>query len=76
MFCKDNEQECVNLKNILQLYEVALGESINIFKSAMFFSPNVGYDLSLFLTSILGVNRVYNLGHYLGLPSYLIKEQI
>ena len=44
LFCKANGQECQNLINILQLYEAALGQKINVDKSSVFFSNNTPDD--------------------------------
>ena len=40
LFCKAKDQECQNLVNILNNYEVASGQKINTNKSLVFFSPN------------------------------------
>ena len=40
LFCKANGQECQNLVNILQLYEVSSSQKINANKFSVFFSSN------------------------------------
>lgn len=60
---------CLNLKRILMLYEEASGESINLSKSTMIFSPSINQDHGDLLSNILGIKMKDSLGAYLGLPS-------
>lgn len=69
IFCKAEERELLNLKNILKIYEIASVESINYSKSAILFPPKLNIDRKVNLSSILGVNGVNNFGNYLGVPS-------
>lgn len=69
IFCKADEWNVSNLKKLLKIYEDASGESINFPKSAIIFSPNVHKDRGIYLSNILGVQRLNDLGFYLGLPS-------
>lgn len=75
IFCRANEQELVVLKIILKIYESASGESINFSKSALLISNNVNKDRKLFLSSILGVKNVSDLGRYLGVPSAFSRNK-
>lgn len=75
IFCKADERELVNLKNILKIYELASGESINYTKSAILFSTKVNKDRGAFLSSILGVKLVEDFGSYLGVPSIFSRSK-
>lgn len=75
IFCQADERNLVTLKRVLKLYEEASGESINFSKSAMIFSPNVHDDRGVFLSSILGVRKLNDLGHYMGLPLYFSRNK-
>lgn len=74
-FLKAFKQEYSILKYIFQKYEEASRAKINFSKSTMLFSPNMGKDRIIFLNSILGVQRVENLGTHLGLPSFFTKNK-
>lgn len=75
IFCKAEERELVNLKNLLHTYKLASGESINFTKSAILFSKRVNKDRGSFLSSILGVPLVEDFGKYLGVPSVFSRSK-
>lgn len=62
-------QEFFILQGVFQSYEKAFGQSINLHKSGMFFSPNTSPDLMNYAHSYLDISLVNNLGKYLGLPT-------
>lgn len=71
LFFEVNGIEPVEVNNILQLYEMASGQSVNLAKSQLFFSTNVDTNIRNRVSSQLLVESSLNLGKYLGLP-YLI----
>lgn len=75
VFCKADEREMIHLKRLLLSYERASGESVNYEKSAMVFTKNVTPHRSSFLSSILGVKCVVDLGNYLGVPSSFSRSK-
>lgn len=72
-FCKAEEQEMMNLNGLLKIYESASEENINYSRSAILFSKIVGCDRKVFLSSILGVKCVDDLGNYLGVHLLLLR---
>lgn len=75
LFFKANDREVHAMKKILQTYEEASGQSINLGKSDVFFSKNVDDDTQYRLTDILGVQLVMGTGKHLGLPSMVGRSK-
>lgn len=75
IICKAKESELLALKNILEIYELASGESINFSKSAILFSTKIDKDRCDYLSNILGVKKVDDFGKYLGVPSVFSKNR-
>ena len=75
LFCRANGNECSKLKEILSLYESALGQKINIDKSSIFFSPNTSQELKDDIINILGSMHDSNHTKYLGLPSIIGRSK-
>ncbi|KAM5560293.1 hypothetical protein ABKV19_021457 [Rosa sericea] len=69
IFFKAEAAECMVLKGILQDYENASGQQVNLQKSCISFSKNVALDCQEELASLLGVTRVEKHDKYLGLPT-------
>ena len=76
MFCKANSQECQNLIDILQLYEAALGQKINVDKSSFFFSNNTLDDRRCEVLNMLGPMQDTRHKKYLSLPSIIGKSKV
>ncbi|XP_062020933.1 uncharacterized protein LOC133737384 [Rosa rugosa] len=76
MFGEASEHECLSVKAILDIYGRASGQQINLQKSSVVFSSNVGMDSQHFLASILGVQRVSDHGQYLGLPLHVGRSKV
>ncbi|XP_057775198.1 uncharacterized protein LOC130994182 [Salvia miltiorrhiza] len=74
-FCRASTTECANLKRVLGVYELALGQAINYQKSGIFFSSNVGDDERTTISTTLGVTMLLNTGRYLGLPSLIGRKK-
>lgn len=60
-------------KSILQDYEKESGQSVNLGKSSVFFSPNVPGDRKRYLCNMLSMKVSGSLRFYLGLPSSFHK---
>ena len=74
-FLKASDLECRVMKGILQTYEKASGQAVNLAKSGIFFSLNVSMaDRSRFI-DLLGVHSPLNMGKYLGLPSLIGRNK-
>ena len=76
LFCKENNQECQNLINILQLYEAASGQKINTDKSSIFFSSNTPDERRSEVMNLLGPMQDTRHKKYLGLPSIIGKSKV
>ena len=75
LFCKASAQQCLELVQILNSYEVALGQKINGDKSSVFFSPNTPNDVKEEILSILGSMQCSQHRKYLGLLSLIGKSK-
>jgi hypothetical protein len=64
-----------HLQNILQLYEVCSGHTINVEKSAIMFSKNTNSEAKKEMMTTLGVFRVAWNEKYLGLPVYVGRNR-
>jgi hypothetical protein len=61
--------------SILQTYEEASGQEINLTKSEVFFSRNLSMAAQEDLSRIMGVRHVLGTGTYLGLPSMIGRKK-
>ena len=75
LFCKASTQECQNLMAILDLYEVASGQKVNVDKSSIFFSINTPLKLKAEIMEVMGAMQESKHNKYLGLPSIIVKSK-
>ncbi|CAJ2665105.1 unnamed protein product [Trifolium pratense] len=75
LFCRANVAEVTQLLSILQTYEQASGQEINLSKSEVFISRNMSQAAQADLAGILGVRHVLGTGIYLGLPSMVGRSK-
>ncbi|PNX70556.1 ribonuclease H, partial [Trifolium pratense] len=75
LFCRASVAEVNQLMSILQTYELASGQEINLAKSEVFFSRNMSPADKEDLARILGVRHVLGTGIYLGLPSMIGRSK-
>ncbi|KAK9995685.1 hypothetical protein SO802_020371 [Lithocarpus litseifolius] len=68
LFCKATPGDCQNLLNILALYEVASGQTINRNKTSIFFSRNTKPEMRGVIRQMLGAQVMEDYEKYLGLP--------
>ena len=71
LFCQAIHSEVNVIKEILQLYADASGQSINLEKSSMYFSGNTPMEQKQRIVSALGVKEVVRFDSYLGLPTLI-----
>lgn len=71
LFFQGTTEEDSNVKRVLEVYERCSGQSVNLAKSGVFFSPNIKQDKQAELKSILGVQNGISDTKYLGLPSFV-----
>ncbi|KAL5789913.1 hypothetical protein ACOSQ2_004801 [Xanthoceras sorbifolium] len=75
VFCRASVQNCEKLKQILNVYEKASGQRINLQKSNITFSPNVEDDRSASILNCLGLANAQAHDKYLGLPTMVGKNK-
>lgn len=74
MFCREKVVESQKLLNILNFFDEAYGQEINLSKSEVFFSYNMCIMAQDHLSRILGICHVMGTGKYLGLPSVVDRN--
>jgi hypothetical protein len=72
---KVSEESSLHLRNILNLYEVCSGQTINVDKSSIVFSKNTSRRDRDQMKATLGVSCEGRNGKYLGLPIYVGKSR-
>ncbi|KAL5562617.1 hypothetical protein UlMin_032364 [Ulmus minor] len=75
LFIEAKATACAVLKEVLNIYEAASGQAVNLSKSAVCFGPNLPEADAVNLTACLGVPRVRFHEKYLGLPCYSGKNK-
>ena len=76
LFFKAKESQAQVMKNVLNTYEVASGQAINLPKFEIFYSRNVADTLKNNITNILVVRAVLGTGKYLGMSSMIGRDRI
>ena len=71
IFCQATQAEGETIANILQTYERAFGQGINLEKSSAYFSSNTSDKQKGLILEVLGVKKVDRFETYLGLPTLL-----
>ncbi|XP_057418936.1 uncharacterized protein LOC130713161 [Lotus japonicus] len=71
VFSRANAQEAECVKTIMQTYEQASGQVVNLDKSMLSVSRNVPENCFHELTQLLGVKAVESFDKYLGLPTII-----
>ena len=69
LFCQVTQAEGETIAKILQTYERASGQSINLEKSSAYLSSNTSDSQKQLILEILGVKNVNRIETYLGLPT-------
>ena len=67
-FAKADHVNCSTIRDVLDVFCVRSGQSINESKSRVYFSPNIDMDTRESLCDILGFRSTPNLEKYLGFP--------
>ena len=74
LFFKAHHNEARIMKSLLAVYGVASGQKVNLNKSSISFSANMGEDSIRQMCGILEVPATDNHGTYLGLPSQIGRK--
>jgi hypothetical protein len=77
LFCRAKQAEATVIMNILNTYQEASGQHINMAKSEMVFSPNISNNIKKEFQDILPVKISSSITKYLGMPTQFgrSKEQ-
>ena len=75
LFCKATDREYRKLVEILELYEAASGQNVNMDKSSVFFSHNTPQERRSKVIGILGPMQDTRHNKYLGLPSIIGRSK-
>ena len=68
LFAKADAKNCHSIRDTLDTFCELSGQKVNMTKSMVFFSPNIGEETRDSLCSILGFKSTPNLGKYLEFP--------
>lgn len=74
--CKAEEEQCKELKIILDVYGRDTYQSINLDKSAISFGSNVEEGIKNSIKSLFGIENEGGKGNYLGLPECFSGSKI
>lgn len=75
LFCKATEEEAVKVQQLLQIFERASGQRVNVEKSSIFFSMNVLAEHKRELCQSLQMAEANECSTYLGLPNILDRNK-
>jgi hypothetical protein len=76
LFCKSNDVEWRRLMGILEKYEQASGQKLNVNKTSVFFSRNTCLSRRQEILHESGLAEAHRIDVYLGLPSFVGKSKI
>lgn len=75
LYCNANEEEADHMRRLLQEFEQASGQKVNLTKSVVFFSTNVQQEERNQLCSRLQMEEAGEDCKYLGLPNMMKKSK-
>lgn len=76
LFCKANVVEWVQIQELLQIYEKASGQKLNLEKTSIFFSQNTKQEAKDHLLSIAGLSTTCSYEKYFGLPPLVGRSRV
>ncbi|KAL6190712.1 hypothetical protein ACLB2K_037106 [Fragaria x ananassa] len=75
-FLKASLYNCETLSDTFHLYCTTSGQSINVNKSSLYFSPNTRQEIVHLLSLVLNMKAVDDPGMYLGLPTVWGRSKV
>jgi len=75
IFCRDSFQDCQTILEILNTYQPASGQLINLDKSEISFSRNVPDDRKILFQGWMQIKAVECHSKYLGLPAFVGRSK-
>jgi hypothetical protein len=78
VFCRESPQDAQTINKILELYQTASCQLINLDRSEMSFSQNVHEEKKLLFQGWMQIKAVENHSKYMGLPAFVgrSKQQV
>ena len=75
LFCRANRTECQKIQQLLDWYEVASGQLVNMNKTTLFFSRNTPEEVQQEIKVSFGVSAFTHYEKYIGLPSFVGRQK-
>ncbi|KAK2395425.1 hypothetical protein QL285_057163 [Trifolium repens] len=75
IFCRARKEEATQLLEVLNEYQQASGQQINMNKSEMMFSPNLDNNIQDIFRNIITIPNTTNITKYLGLPTHIGRSK-
>ena len=75
IFCKASLKECASLQRVLEIYEKASGQQLNLAKASLYFSRNTPKEIQEEIKRRFGAQVIKQHEKYLGLPSLVGKNK-
>ena len=75
LLCRANIEECRNILQILQKYEVESGKKLNQDKTTIYSSKNVEEDTKNAIQARLNIPEIKEFEKYLGMPSFVGRNK-
>ena len=76
LFCRATIFEWIHIQEVLEVYEMALGQKLNRDKTSIFFSKNTRRETKTHIKAVAGVGSTTCYKKYLGLLSLIGKSRI
>jgi hypothetical protein len=76
LFCKAKLEEWHQVREALQIYEMASGQKLNSGKTAIFFSRNTSSVVKHEILEAAGVSATHSYERYLGLPALVGRSKV
>jgi hypothetical protein len=75
MFCRATKEDITYLHQIINNYQMASGQLVNVHKSEMMFSRHVKQETRTIIHQILPMQRVEYFSKYLGMPTHIGRSK-
>jgi hypothetical protein len=75
LFCRATFSEWINITQLVQTFEQASGQKLNVDKTSLFFSKNTGMEFREFICSSAGISSTSSYEKYLGLPALIGRSK-
>jgi hypothetical protein len=75
LFCRANNQEATEVKNIIMNYQEASGQLVNMNKSEIIFSKHAPQSTKEVIGQILPMQQVNQFSKYLGMPTHVGRSK-